>query len=86
MAKCIICGVELNESNSTEEHIILNAIGGRLKTKSLLCKTHNSVFGDDCDAELAKQLKVFPLCSKFKDRGERIKILLVLLILVNSTT
>lgn len=59
MAKCLICGVDINENNCTEEHIILNAIGGRLKTKDLLCKTHNSVFGDDCDAELAKQLKVF---------------------------
>lgn len=59
MARCLICGAEINENNSTEEHIILNAIGGRLKTKNLLCKTHNSAFGDKCDAELANQLKVF---------------------------
>lgn len=55
MAKCYICETDITTSNEAEEHIILNACGGRLKSKDLLCKTHNSNFGDSFDAELAKQ-------------------------------
>lgn len=69
MAKCIVCGCELGEGNSCEEHILLNAIGGHLKSKELLCKEHNSVFGDECDAELAKQLQV--LSSHFQVHRQR---------------
>lgn len=69
MARCIVCGCELNETNCTEEHIILNALGGHLKSKELLCKQHNSAFGDDCDAELANQLQV--LSSNFQVHRQR---------------
>lgn len=69
MARCIVCGCELNDSNSTEEHILLNAIGGHLKSKELLCKQHNSVFGEECDAELANQLQV--LSSNFQVQRQR---------------
>lgn len=69
MARCIVCGCELNDSNSTEEHILLNAIGGHLKSKELLCKQHNSVFGKECDAELANQLQV--LSSNFQVQRQR---------------
>lgn len=55
MAKCYICETDIITANEAEEHIILNACGGRLKSKDLLCKTHNSNFGDTFDAELAKQ-------------------------------
>lgn len=55
MAKCYVCQVDITPENETEEHIILNACGGRLKSKDLLCKTHNSNFGDTFDVELAKQ-------------------------------
>ncbi|MBB3185920.1 HNH endonuclease [Microbacter margulisiae] len=53
MAKCYKCEVELTSDNESEEHIILNACGGRLKPKNLLCKTCNSGFGDSCDKILA---------------------------------
>ena len=69
MAKCIVCGCELREDNCSEEHIILNAIGGHLKSMELLCKEHNSAFGDECDAELAKQLQV--LSSHFQVHRQR---------------
>jgi hypothetical protein len=51
---CYKCEVQLTEENASEEHIILNACGGRLKSKSLLCKKCNSEFGDEFDRELAE--------------------------------
>lgn len=52
--KCYRCNHELTESNASEEHIILNACGGRLKSRALLCKKCNSVFGNKFDRELAQ--------------------------------
>lgn len=57
MNTCYMCPVELTEENSSKEHIILNAMGGRLKPKDLLCKTCNSKIGHDADSELAKQFE-----------------------------
>ena len=53
---CYACGKEITPSNRSDEHIIPNAIGGRLKSKSLLCKQCNSDFGDSIDSELSRQL------------------------------
>lgn len=55
--KCYCCKDELNLANTSEEHILLNAIGGKLKSKNLLCKDCNSNFGKRFDGELAKQLE-----------------------------
>ena len=51
---CYKCEVQLTEENASEEHIILNACGGRLKSKGLLCKKCNSDLGDQFDRELAE--------------------------------
>ena len=70
MSKCYVCGVELTEDNKTEEHIIINAIGGVLKSKNLICKQCNSDFGDEIDSFLAKQLQPFSVLMNVKrDRG-----------------
>ncbi len=70
MAKCYMCGAELTEENRTEEHIILNAIGGVLKSKDLICKQCNSNFGDKIDSLLAKQLQPFSvLMNVERERG-----------------
>ena len=37
----------------------MNAIGGHLTSKNLLCKTCNSKFGEESDAELARQLNFY---------------------------
>lgn len=61
----------LNSTNSSKEHILLNAIGGRLKSKHLLCKSCNSEFGNDSDSYLENQLQF--LSSSFqvkRDRGK----------------
>lgn len=63
MSKCIKCGCELIfdgiNKNTSIEHIIPNAIGGKLKSSKLLCKKCNSDYGRECDYELCKQLMFF---------------------------
>lgn len=55
--KCYVCNSLLTEANKTVEHIILNAIGGRLKSAQLMCAGCNGKLGSSCDAVLAKQLQ-----------------------------
>ena len=56
-SKCWLCKCPINEGNTTKEHIIPNAIGGRRTVKGVLCRTCNSTTGERWDAELVKQLK-----------------------------
>jgi len=37
MSSCYLCGQNIDEGNRHEEHIIQNAIGGKLKSKDILC-------------------------------------------------
>lgn len=59
MSRCYLCKNEITDENVSIEHILPNAIGGRLKSSSLICKECNSKFGDSSDACLAKQLEFF---------------------------
>ncbi|MBA9077080.1 HNH endonuclease [Rufibacter quisquiliarum] len=54
--KCYVCSIEITSETETEEHIIINAAGGRLKSKDLICKDCNSTFGGKIDSLLADQL------------------------------
>ena len=56
---CYVCGEELTEENKSDEHIILNAIGGHLHSYTLLCKKCNSKLGEQADAKLAENLSFF---------------------------
>lgn len=70
MYRCYVCEDELSKENETAEHIILNAIGGRLKSKKLICNKCNSEFGSQIDDVLAKQLSNFcTLLNIKRDRG-----------------
>ena len=42
---CYICDEELTDTNNSDEHIILNAIGGHLHSNKLLCKRCNNTLG-----------------------------------------
>lgn len=59
MANCYSCKILLERDNSSEEHVINNSIGGRLKSRKLLCIPCNSKFGDTIDAELEAQIGMF---------------------------
>ena len=53
---CYICEDPLDDSNKSKEHVLLNAIGGRLKSTDLLCSKCNNEQGSDADKHLAEQL------------------------------
>lgn len=70
MINCYVCGIEIDNSNRTVEHIFLNSIGGRLKSDKLICRKCNTEFGSDVDSELSEQLN--PICNMLninRDRG-----------------
>jgi len=75
MHTCYSCKIQLTKENCCEEHIILNAIGGRLKSRSLLCKKCNSEFGSQCDSELASQLSSLTSHLKVKKHRGKINII-----------
>jgi hypothetical protein len=67
---CYVCDEEITKENETEEHILLNAIGGKLKSKKLICKGCNSDFGSEIDDSIAKQLNpIANLLDIKRDRG-----------------
>lgn len=69
MDNCYLCNSLLDTDNSSKEHIILNSIGGRLKSRKLLCKSCNSKLGHIADNELSKQLQF--LSSYFQVKREK---------------
>ncbi len=71
MSKCYLCGTELTADNRSKEHIIINGIGGRLKSSDLLCRKCNSEMGEKADAALAEDLKFF--VEMFQIKRERNK-------------
>lgn len=71
MDKCYLCDSVLSADNVSKEHILLNSIGGRLKSNKLLCKDCNSKFGHNADSELASQLSFLSGFLQVKrDKGE----------------
>ncbi|MGO0258240.1 HNH endonuclease [Priestia aryabhattai] len=69
--KCYVCCTDLTQENETEEHILLNAIGGKLKSRRLICRDCNSKFGGKIDDKLAQQLNpISTLLNVKRDRGK----------------
>jgi hypothetical protein len=66
MSNCYICHNILNKANTSKEHIISNACGGRLKSYKLLCKACNEKMGADFDSELAKQINPLAVLHNIK--------------------
>ena len=65
MSTCYICNCEISPDNIYKEHIILNSIGGRLKSSSLICNKCAPHF-DGIDAALGKQLNTIGLVLDIK--------------------
>lgn len=57
MKVCFICNTPITDANASDEHIILNSLGGRLHSRKLLCKNCNSRLGQKSDAKLSEMLK-----------------------------
>lgn len=67
--KCWYCGVELTSANQSLEHIIPDSLGGRIRSRELLCKDHNSLLGNSVDSELYNQLKsILMIINPVRDR------------------
>lgn len=55
-AHCALCEIRLSPENSSDEHIVLNAFGGRKRVQGFVCHGCNSESGATWDAALIKQL------------------------------
>jgi hypothetical protein len=69
--KFALCGVELDASNDSGEHLIPNSIGGRRKVFGVFCVWCNNKTRTLWDAEVARQLQFLPLkLGVVRDRDE----------------
>lgn len=69
--KCHLCGSDFTSSNDSEAHVIPNALGGRLKSKGILCRSCNTMLDDLADNALVKSFGDWPtLLDIPRDRGK----------------
>lgn len=55
--KCVFCKNDFDPSNNTDEHVLLNCLGGRLKTAKVDCSKCNNDFGIGIDNDMAKSVE-----------------------------
>ncbi|MDD2049697.1 HNH endonuclease [Pseudomonas putida] len=68
--ECVLCDSPLSDANDSEEHIVINAIGGRYKVSGVLCVKCNNGAGQAWDSALAKDLQSLGLLIGVKrERG-----------------
>jgi hypothetical protein len=69
--RCYICNEIIDDNNCSEEHIIPNCIGGRLKSKRLLCIDCNSESGLSLEVVIGKQFNfIANMLDIRRDRGQ----------------
>ncbi|MEJ7678956.1 MAG: HNH endonuclease [Segetibacter sp.] len=68
---CYISGEVLTDNNSSEEHIIPNALGGHLKSYNLVSEQINNTLFAKIDALLSKSIEFSQLIKFKRDRGEQ---------------
>lgn len=72
---CYLCDQPLNAANKSIEHVIPNAIGGRIKSGDLLCNGCNSLLGEKFDAILCNQfITIANLLDVSREKGQTPKI------------
>jgi len=71
--KCYLCSNEITEKNKTKEHIIPNALGGRLKSEKIICINCNSEYGTTLD-KVFEEVPLSTMLNIEKERGETQKI------------
>jgi hypothetical protein len=68
--RCVRCDHRIDISSDSDEHVIPNSVGGRLKVRGFICRDCNSWAGETWDATLSQQLNFF--CNFFgvvRERG-----------------
>ncbi len=66
---CAVCSVEITPENDSAEHIIPNAIGGRLKVKGFICESCNNTSGQNWESKLTSALN--PLSVHFRIKRQK---------------
>ncbi|WP_267524939.1 HNH endonuclease [Campylobacter sp. MG1] len=70
--KCVFCDAELNKDNDSLEHIIPNSLGGKLKSKNIMCKSCNNTLGETVDINLYNNFKFIDfMVNPLKDRNTK---------------
>ncbi|UVO30394.1 HNH endonuclease [Bradyrhizobium arachidis] len=64
MPKCIFCQNELTQ-DTTPEHVLLNALGGRMTTKRAICSDHNNHLVAQSIRRSQRKSKSFATTSSF---------------------
>jgi hypothetical protein len=57
IVRCALCDIEITNANDSQEHIILNAIGGTRKVRGVYCVRCNSDSGAKWDSDAFRQLE-----------------------------
>ncbi|MGE0174041.1 MAG: HNH endonuclease [Oligoflexales bacterium] len=57
--KCVFCRNEFDQESNTPEHILLNALGGRLTSRKVDCADCNNRFGAGIDNSMANSVAEF---------------------------
>lgn len=71
LPRCALCVMPITRSNDSAEHVLPNAVGGRLKVRGFICKDCNDRTGYTWDAELAHQLQALCLLiGVHRERGD----------------
>jgi hypothetical protein len=53
--RCVRCDCLIDDTNDSEEHVIQNSVGGRLKVRGFICRDCNNQTGETWDAVFAEQ-------------------------------
>lgn len=63
---CVLCLTPIEGGQTTAEHVIPNAIGGRRAVKGFICRACNSEAGSNWEAEVASQFLFFSTAAGIK--------------------
>lgn len=70
MAKCYLCGSQITNFNKSKEHIIPNAIGGKLVSYDIWCSSCKDFYGN-IDTNITEPLKpIASMLDILRNRGE----------------
>jgi hypothetical protein len=70
-SRCVVCDCPFDNSNDSDEHVIPNSVGGRLKVRGFICVRCNSKTGETWDKTLSDELNFFCLFFGIvRERGE----------------
>lgn len=58
MASCVYCGQQFAPEDTTEEHLVLGALGGKRASRNIVCSACNNRLGAEIDRSLPEELEL----------------------------